>query len=361
MKFISYPSTEQFRSVVKKVREKTQFNGYDEEKKEVIWNKDVKLPTLIFKGTVKLHGTQGAVVQFPDGTIQYQSRKNIVTLEKDNAGFAFFCNSRKDLFEKIFKDIRKNVKDSKIISLYGEFFGGNIQKNVMINGIPKSFALFGVKVSEVINDELVSEWLEYSFLLEDEFKENNIYDVNDFKTYSIEIDFNDNVKLAEAQNEMLKLTTEVGDLCPVGSILNPENDCKTGEGIVWKSYYKGERLVFKTKDERHSKGTGKVKTLKPVDEELENKKRTFVNEIACTESRLNQMFTEIVHSEYNGDEQLITMKDMGAYLKLIHKDIIKENSEDLVEQGLEPKTINSMVSKVARDYFKDRLDVIAGF
>jgi len=56
MKMIKYPRTEQFRTVIKQVTKKARFNGYDEEAKEVIWDKDAKLPTLGFHGTTKIHG-----------------------------------------------------------------------------------------------------------------------------------------------------------------------------------------------------------------------------------------------------------------------------------------------------------------
>ena len=126
----------------------------------------------------------------------------------------------------------------------------------------------------------------------------------------------------------------------------------TGEGIVWKNLENGERLIFKTKDERHAKGSGKIKTFKPVDEEFENKKRTFVNEIACISWRLEQMYKE-TQDETIGD---ITIKQTGDFLRKVINDVIKEESDLMVEQGLEPKSINGMVSKVARSYFMSRLD-----
>jgi len=129
-----------------------------------------------------------------------------------------------------------------------------------------------------------------------------------------------------------------------------------GEGIVWCHLENGERLVFKTKDERHSKS--KVKVPKVVDVELEKTKKEFVEKYACTESRLNQMWTEIVHSVHNGNEDLMEMKDMGQYLRLMHQDVIKENSEEMFQMGLEPKSVNATISKVAREFFVAKLQEI---
>jgi len=354
MKMIKYPSTEQFRTVIKQVTEKARFNGYDEEAKEVIWDKDAKLPTLEFHGTVKLHGTQGAVVADSYGNVHYQSRKNIVTPEKDNAGFAFFCSQRQEAFDEYFQKIRlefDNLTKNSSISIYGEFCGGNIQKGVAINGLPKMFVIFGIKVSPD-DEEKAAFWIDHKDVIVSN-PEKDIYNIEDFQTWDIEIDFDDKVKLAEAQNEMLRLTTLVGDECPVGKAFGKSG---IGEGIVWCHLENGERLVFKTKDERHSKS--KVKVPKVVDVELEKTKKEFVEKYACTESRLNQMWTEIVHSVHNGNEDLMEMKDMGQYLRLIHQDVIKENSEEMSQMGLEPKSVNGTISKVAREFFVAKLQEI---
>jgi len=110
-----------------------------------------------------------------------------------------------------------------------------------------------------------------------------------------------------------------------------------------------------SKGDLHSKGSGKVKTLKPVNEALENKKIEFVNNFACTESRLEQMFTEIVHSTHNGDKTLMSMKDMGIYISLVIDDVRKEETDVMLVQNLDINMINSMISKVARSYFQDKL------
>jgi len=346
---IKYPSTEQFRSIVKSVSEEAQFVKYDEEKKEVIWNKDAILPTIKFHGTVKLHGTQGAIVQNSNGNIHFQSRKNIVTPEKDNAGFAFFCESRKNIFENYFKELRNRFSNG-YISIYGEYCGGNIQKGVAINGLPKMFVIFAIKITP--KDEEDSFWIENTLRSN---PENNIYTIEDFQTYEIEIDFNDKVKLAEAQNEMIRLTTLVGDQCPVGKYFG---NTGIGEGIVWSNLNNGKRIIFKTKDNRHSKSKVKVPKIQNVEEQKNI--QLFVNNYACTDSRMTQMFTEIVHSVHNGNEELMSMKDMGSYIKLVHQDVIKEELDKLNELNLEPKAVNSSISRVARTFFISKLDEIAG-
>ena len=320
------------------------------------WDIEIEDNNNFYANNILVHNSQGAVVQDSEGNIHYQSRKNIVTPEKDNAGFAFFCTTREDIFKEYFEMLRNDLPDltkDSSITIYGEFFGGNIQKGVMVNGIPKSYAIFGVKISPN-DEEKPAFWISHTKL--QSVPKSNIYNIEDFQTWDIEIDFNNKVKLAEAQNEMIRLTTLVGDECPVGKVLNPDSEIKTGEGIVWVHQENGERLIFKTKDERHSKS--KVKVPKVQDVEMEKTKKEFIETYACTESRMNQMFTEIIHSVHNGNEDLMEMKDMGQYLRLLHQDVIKENSEEMAKAGLEPKQINGAISKVAREFFIAKLQEI---
>ena len=46
----------------------------------------------------------------------------------------------------------------------------------------------------------------------------------------------------------------------------------------------------------------------------------------------------------------------GDYLRAVINDVIKEESDIMKEQGLELKSVNGMISKVAREYFFSRLN-----
>ena len=123
-----YPSIEQFRNVIKKVRLLHDFSGKDENGKPVYQHLS-NYPTLKFHGTVKLHGTNSAVVKYSDGHIEFQSRERVLSLEGDNAGF-MTAMSNKNL-DFLFDGIEFN----DFIAVYGEWCGGNIQKGVAINGL----------------------------------------------------------------------------------------------------------------------------------------------------------------------------------------------------------------------------------
>lgn len=178
----------------------------------------------------------------------------------------------------------------------------------------------------------------------------NIFTVDQYPKVEIEIDFSEPLM---SQNKIIQLTEEVEKNSGIASAVGkPEN---VGEGWVWSFEYKGILHKFKSKGEEHSKGSGKVKTLKPVDEELENKKRTFVNDVACISWRLEQMYNETA-----AESSEMSMGLIGTYLRKVYQDVIKEESDIMHEQGLEPKQINSMISKVAKTYFIDRLDKESG-
>jgi len=366
-RFISFGSIDQMRTVVKNVKHSASYKGVDEDG-NVIFDKTAKMPKINAIASEKIHGSNaGVCYSEPDG-FWVQSRKNIITPEKDNAGCAFSAYENKDAWMEIILALADeydiNLKEN-IISVYYEWAGGNIQKNACVSGYKKSafiFQFFKVSPIEPQTDskgEETAKWLETGYNYDCEFSwvwidnvEANIYNVMNFPHYEIEIDFE---RPDFATNKLIDLVENTIETeSPLGKALGLEK--MIGEGVVVTFEYKGNIYRFKVKGEKHAKGSGKVKTLKPVDEELENKKVKFVNEVACQEFRLDQMFTEIQNSKYNGNVMEMSNKDIGDYLRLVVNDVIKEHSSDMAKEDLEPKMINGMISKVARGYFMDRLD-----
>ncbi len=123
---ISYPETNQFHEVIDSIR-KYPYRYKIEQGK--------LYPILTFTGTVKLHGTNAAIVYRKDFGYRCQSRNKIISSEIDNADFALFMYllAEKFLMEQIlFKcsAIRKHYDHGNDIVIYGEWCGENIQKNV---------------------------------------------------------------------------------------------------------------------------------------------------------------------------------------------------------------------------------------
>ena len=352
---ISFPSIEQFRHAITSV---TNFTRRREE------DRDKELPVLKFIGTVKLHGTNSAIVYEKGNGHWCQSRNNIITPLKDNAGFAQYTDPIADQFFAEYvlphsPGIRDQYEQGRKIVIFGEWCGGNIQKGVAISGLPKMFVIFKVRVrvqtpvapttedtASANTDEDVDS--KYSFWLEPndwshlKWPEKLIYNIYDFPTYEIDIDFQA-PKLV--QNKLVEITEQVERQCPVGTHFNQNG---IGEGVVWTEWAKTRGgLAFKVKGEQHS--ISKVKTLAPVDTERLASINEFVD-YACTENRLRQGL------DYLREQQLeIEMKNVGAFLKWIFSDIVKEEKDTLDESNITSKDIGQAVSSKARTWFQLQL------
>jgi hypothetical protein len=340
-KMIKFPSIEQFRTVVTNINRHFNFVGLDDNG-DAIYDPTLSKPKIKFKGTVKLHGTNAAVSYNEDGGLWAQSRENIITIEKDNAGFAFFVESTKEVFINLINMVakRENIDlKTNTITIYGEWCGGNIQKGVGITNLPKSFFIFGVKISPIVNDEDEAKlkpayWVDYSDLGNSEVK---IFNIDDFQTYEIEIDFN---MPQLKQNELSELTIAVEDECPVAKSFGFSG---IGEGIVWSAELNGVVHRFKVKGEKHS--SSKVKTLASVDVEKLNSIKDFTD-YAVTESRFKQGLENTFP-----DNEPIDVKKMGDLIRWVVNDVLKEEMDTMVENNIEPKDVNKYISSKVREMF----------
>jgi hypothetical protein len=278
--------------------------------------------------------------------------KEIKTSE--NSGFAFFVETKKDSFIKIINEIKERYNINTMnnsIGIYSEWAGGNIQKGVGITNIDKSCFIYGVKISPIVNNEEELKenpayWVDYSNLRDND---NKIYNILDYKTYEIDIDFN---KPELAQNKIIEMTLEVESECPVSKAFGFPNTI--GEGIVFVNN-DNERIFFKSKGEKHA-GVSKVKTLKPVDDVKINK-CIEISEKVTPSWRLEQMLNETFDT-INGGE--IDVKRMGLYIKAVINDIIKEEKDIISDANLEIKDISKYVSTISRDFFFQRLNENVG-
>ena len=335
-KMIKFPSIEQFRSVVATVLRQYNFAGLDENG-DAIYDTTRPKPTLTFKGTVN-----AAVSGNLSDGIWSQSRENIITPEKDNAGFAFFVESNKELFTELIASVfTKNEIDmlENTVTIYGEWAGGNIQKGVGITNIEKSFFIFGVKVTPHTTTEEDAKvkpayWVDYSYL---KSPENRIFNIDDYPTWTIDIDFN---MPQLVQNKLSELTLAVEEECPVAKAFGFSG---VGEGIVWSTTLNGNVHRFKVKGEKHS--SSKVKTLAAVDTEKLESIQKFV-EYAVTESRFNQALENVFPNE-----EPIQNNKLGDVIRWVVNDVIKEEMDTMVDNKIEPKDVNKYISSKVREMF----------
>lgn len=338
---VKFPHIEQFRNVVRQVTNTARYAGKDENG-EPIYNPNILLPTLKFEGTPKLHGTNAAIGFNNDGSFWCQSRENIITPEKDNAGFATFCHRHKEVFADIFSRFDYNTWIYKGVVLYGEFAGGNIQKGVALTELEKMFVAFKAKLIAYDGSEFGNAWLTRDDIINavGHHQDQRIFNIYTFGHWEIEIDFN---RPEQVVNDMIAITEKIEECCPVGKYFGVEG---VGEGAVYycvTAPYIGGNFMFKVKGQKHS--ASKVKKLASVDVEKVNSIQECVEKI-ITETRLNQ---GLDHLRMNGLE--ISPKSLGELIKWVNTDAIREELDTIVESGLEPKDIGGAGAKFIREWF----------
>lgn len=313
-----YGSIEQFRNVIKRVREMSDFKGVVDGKP--VYSHESDYPILKFKGTVKLHGTNAGVVKYSDGRIEYQSRERVLTLEQDNAGFMNYMMNIDLSF------ILNSIPFEDYIAIYGEWCGKGIQKGVAISELNKMFVIFGIKAD--------GNWIDIPTWCQS--PDERIFRIENFKTYDVGIDFN---KPELSQNKLIELTNEVEECCPVGEYFGVKG---IGEGIVFTCESNPD-LKFKSKGEKHS--VSKVKVLNSVDVEQLESCNDFV-EATITENRLNQ---GLVYLKENGFE--ISPKSLGDFIRWVVTDVLKEESDTISGNNLDEKRIKSLIVVKCRVWF----------
>jgi len=337
---IKFPSVDQFRNVIRHVQTHTRYAGKDENG-EAIYDASRPLPTLKFRGTVKLHGTNaGIVYDNATDSITYQSRERVLSLTQDNAGFMLNMMNHEDKLLKAFRTMAFNhTPDLDKIAVFGEWCGQGIQKGVAVSELPKMFVVFAIKFT------FTDGYFEWVDIEGDEIEGTtipNMFYIDDFPTWEIDVDF----KYPEiAQNEMIKITEAVEAECPVGKHFGVSG---IGEGVVWACISEGwednSGTWFKVKGEKHS--VSKVKTLAAVDIEAVENMREFVKSVV-TEARLEQGLDNLVREQLKPFE----MTSMGDFIRWIYNDVLKEEMDTIIANQIDPKKLGGAVANEARPWF----------
>lgn len=317
----------QFRNVVKAVRSDHDYQGKDEDGK-AIYRHTSPYPSLVFRGTVKLHGTNAAIVKYADGHYEFQSRQRVLSLGSDNAGF--YAAMQLEPYQAMFN----GVAFDDYCAVYGEWCGGNIQSGVGIAQCEKMFIPFAVKIDGEYNHDALVGLM---------WGGKQVYDFDNFREV---VDFN---APEESQPRLAKFTEDVEAECPVTYALTGKRG--VGEGVVWEGWHDDERYIFKVKGEKHS--VSKVKTLAAVDPEEIAKMREFV-EYAVTENRLLQGISVLQEQ----DKELCP-KSTGDFLGWVIRDIIKEEEDVLVANKLDVKKVGKYLSEAAKNWWFAHLDALA--
>lgn len=342
---IKFPSIGQYRNVIRTVKDRAQF-VQKTEAGEVIYDLNKKLPVLDFIGTVKLHGTNAAIVKdYRSANITFQSREREITVINDNAGFALQMTSKINQLNKIIDDfVSGHLQHApQKVAVFGEWCGGNIQKGVALNQLDNMFVVFSIKI--IYNDDW-KEWADLDQLKKFSFPEHKIYSIVNFPLYNITIDFN---KPEEAQNMLVDFTNNVELECPFAKVFGISG---VGEGIVYKCItegWKSSDFWFKVKGEKHQ--SSKVKTLAPVDVELIDNVNIFCINV-CTESRLMQGY-DVLIKQRNLQKEMATV---GPFVKWVQEDVIKEELDSIVENKLDVNMVKKTIANICKKWFINKLN-----
>lgn len=335
MKHYSFPKIRQYHQVIRDLKLRLSYQGKDENG-DPIYKEPESYPTIKFVGRVKLHGSWGGIVFSPDGSFYCESRENIVDEVKDNAGFAHWVNKEG---YKIWNSLGLSFDGDvpvKHILLCGEWACGSIQKGVALNQLSKRFVIFGLKA---IFEDDSTQWLDPSGIRDHSI---NVFNIEDYPKYEIEIDLNRPDKAIE---KMVELTTAVGDECPFCKEFGVSD---IGEGIVWReSGVFGFDSAYKTKDERHQKS--KIKKLPTVDVQRLDSIQECV-ETYCHEDRMTQIFDKVVKCEEDKVPQKI-----GDFIRLLVEDCWDEEGDSIRASDISRKEFGAAVSKKAARWFQAQI------
>ena len=339
-KFCKFSDIGQFREIYATIKHRAQYIGKDENG-ECIYDTTIPLPTVKVLGTVKIDGSNGGITMNKEGEIWAQSHDRILTLEEDNYNFAFILESKKEIFKELLNKIDFNGYD--YITIFGEVAGKGIQKGMAVCQLPRMFVIFDIKRSYDDNSKGDNKYASIDEIKTLRSPENNIYNIYDFTTFEVEIDFNEP---QEAMDRLTDITTNVGVKCPFGEAMGVEG---RGEGEVFVFYDEdGNKYRFKVKAEKSK--ISKTKELVTIDVERVNSIREFV-EYSVTENRLNQGLEQTF-----GCNGILDITRMGCFLQWLAGDIIKEEMDVLIKNNLEPKAVTGAISKKGRDWLLNKIN-----
>lgn len=332
---IKFPSIEQYRNVIRNVKERTRFTGLNADGTPTFSN--AALPTLTYRGTTKIHGTNAAIAYSPEyQEFTYQSRNRILTAEYDQYNFVKTMQPIEPQLSKLMYEIVRQLPHMpERVTIFGEWCGEGIQKKVAVSELSRRFVYFAVRITYT---EEHQEWFDIDNI-KGQYHE-LATNVLEYGYHLKHIDFN---YPEIAQNELIKLTEAVEAKCPVGKYYGVSG---VGEGIVWTCITPGwesSKFWMKIKGEKHS--ASKVKTLAAVDVEAAASMRDFI-ENTVTEARLEQAYDYLVEMG-----RPLDMTSTGEFIRWVYNDLIKEESDTMQASGIDPRKLGSAVSNKARPWF----------
>ena len=292
---------------------------------------------------IKLHGTNTSVCIFPNGQVECQSRKEVLTLDTDVHGFAATIGTIPEW---------RNAATTKPILFYGEWAGPGVQKGDAVTRTDKlRYYIFAVGIGVMQHpqnaDLTLPEWM----ITDPEtirgllpFAENDLIRVLDFEaTYTF--DYRSDPAVEEALERLNDAVDAIAVCDPY--IQRTFGIEAPGEGLVLvpittaigqldgASY---GRRCFKAKTEKH-----RVRKQKKPAERVQETPESLTQFLSfyVTPQRLDQAITET-------QAQSLDKRHTPAVLAWMVNDVVKEAQADIAALTISDDMLKKAITASAR-------------
>ena len=294
---------------------------------------------ILYKGKIKLHGTNASVVCYTDGRIVAQSKEQELVNGVDNAGFAKWVANHEQEFKQLVGD--------RQVTCFGEWCGKGINKGCAIHQVDKQFVVFMVQLGDNETGICITEPQRIKEFIGIVGDISNVKVLPWYEPATIVLDYNNVEQLRVQADKISALVLEVEKCDPwVKENFGVEG---IGEGIV---YYPVEifcrkgmsDMMFKAKGEKHQVVVQKQAAI--VDPEVVAGVADFVNKFV-TENRCLQGLEVACGGQ-------LDRKLTGQFLKWVCSDVAKESKVDLEASGLTWEQVSRTVQTAAQKWWLNR-------
>ena len=313
--------------------------------------------TVTYRAKAKLHGTNAGIrIDLNTGEVKVMKRTGFITPENDNFGFAAWVESIKSEFAGLLDD-----SDHQSLEIWGEWVGPGVQKGVALTQLPhKVFAPFMVILEDVIGgrkkivdpediatylperaDIIPIEWEDFLFEFEFINKKANQFPISQQASVMVSLEeLNQLVERADSECPWVKRHFNISGPGE-GYVLYPFLiSASVGKEVARILDIEYSRLMFKAKGESHKVVKNKAAVI--IDPEKVAKYSDFAEKFV-TEARCLQGVQAV-----GG----LDIRNVGAFLKWLGNDVIKESEDELEVSGMEWKDVAKSVNSKASAWFK---------
>ena len=295
------------------------------------------MPTVSYRGKVKLDGTNAGVRVKRDGQVIAQSRSRDLGTGDDNYGFSTWVEENREYWSQ-FAEERGDVV------FFGEWCGKGIQKRTAVSKVDKMFCVFAMQATDgySVGIHFDPRTIERALSSSDTVCPG--LRVIPWQTNVMAVDYMMEGSVDNFVERVNGLVEEVEACDPwVRDTFGIEG---LGEGLVfypvsYPPHLELEMLVFKAKGEEHQE----VRQPKPAlkDPEVVASIEAFTAKFV-TRQRCEQAVVEGCRGERD-------LKMTGPFLKWVGGDIRSESEAELESAGLTWRAVSKEVSRAACDWW----------